>query len=361
MTFLLFASCIPVKGFAQSIICDIQRNEYVPIPNVLYDILTKHASDTFEQLVEIYEDEETLTAYFGFLTENDYGFWTTAPELFPPISREWESPGIITNAIIDNNEHSNHNYSKLFGELEALGCNTIQLRYFTDITKDELLKIMEMTIKSRFAAINFVMPSSPDLDEEWLSGFCQKHLRVNQIILYNSNINDIKKVSGENSETSIYAEIIYTEEYINSATHCGIIHPAFFSIGLETFIEGQQYNSCLNRKLGIDVEGEIKNCPSLKTSYGNIKDTSLNKAIAKRGFKKLWTISKNRVEICKDCEFRYICTDCRAYTENPGDLYSKPLKCGYDPYTVTWKEWTTNPLKEKAMKYYAMDDLAQNH
>jgi hypothetical protein len=49
-----------------------------------------------------------------------------------------------------------------------------------------------------------------------------------------------------------------------------------------------------------------------------------------------------------------MCSDCRAYVENPNDLYSKPLKCGYDPYTTKWEEWSTHPLKQDAINYYGL-------
>lgn len=61
--------------------------------------------------------------------------------------------------------------------------------------------------------------------------------------------------------------------------------------------------------------------------------------------------------VCKDCEFRYICTDCRAYVEDPDDILSKPLKCGYNPYTGEWSEWSTNPLKQKAIDFYGMNNF----
>ncbi len=58
--------------------------------------------------------------------------------------------------------------------------------------------------------------------------------------------------------------------------------------------------------------------------------------------------------------------DCRAYVEDPHDQsgtdgtnLSKPLKCGYNPYTGEWSEWSTNPLKEKGIKYYGMEDLVK--
>lgn len=73
-------------------------------------------------------------------------------------------------------------------------------------------------------------------------------------------------------------------------------------------------------------------------SFGNIKDTTLQEALDQPDFKKYWNVTKDQIEVCKDCEFRYICTDCRAYTEHPENMYAKPLKCGYNPYTCEWEE-----------------------
>jgi SPASM domain peptide maturase of grasp-with-spasm system len=96
-------------------------------------------------------------------------------------------------------------------------------------------------------------------------------------------------------------------------------------------------------------------------SFGNIKDTTLEEALNHPDFKKYWNVTKDMIQVCKDCEFRHICTDCRAYTERTYferdiDL-SKPLKCGYNPYTNEWAEWSTNPLKQKAIEFYGMQDL----
>ncbi|MEM8527245.1 MAG: hypothetical protein AAGG68_21570 [Bacteroidota bacterium] len=45
--------------------------------------------------------------------------------------------------------------------------------------------------------------------------------------------------------------------------------------------------------------------------------------------------------------------------EDLEDIYSKPLKCGYNPYTGEWAEWSTNPLKQKAIAYYGMEELVK--
>jgi hypothetical protein len=40
-------------------------------------------------------------------------------------------------------------------------------------------------------------------------------------------------------------------------------------------------------------------------------------------------------------------------------MYSKPLKCGYNPYTCEWEEWSTHPMKQKAIEYYGMQELVK--
>jgi SPASM domain peptide maturase of grasp-with-spasm system len=135
------------------------------------------------------------------------------------------------------------------------------------------------------------------------------------------------------------AEVTQT---ITSETHCGIVNQAYFTPNIQMFSEAQQHNSCLNRKISVDVKGEIKNCPSMSQGFGNIQTTSFIKALETEGFKKSWSVSKDQIDICRDCEFRYICTDCRAYTQEASQPYSKPAKCDYNPYTATWKKNESN-------------------
>ena len=71
-------------------------------------------------------------------------------------------------------------------------------------------------------------------------------------------------------------------------------------------------------------------------------------------FKDKWNIAKDQIKICKDCEFRYSCSDCRAYLEIPDDIYSKPLKCGYNPYTTEWEDWNQKSVSFSAIQYYGM-------
>ena len=118
---------------------------------------------------------------------------------------------------------------------------------------------------------------------------------------------------------------------------CGLVQPEYFMLNLSFFTESQEYNTCLNRKLCIDNEGNIKNCPAMKQSFGNIKDITLQEAISQPGFTDLWFINKDQIDVCKDCEFRRMCMDCRCFIKDPGNIYSQPAKCTYNPYICKWE------------------------
>ncbi len=75
----------------------------------------------------------------------------------------------------------------------------------------------------------------------------------------------------------------------------------------------------------------------MKNNYGNIKNLAISDVLNNHEFNKLWRINKDKINVCKDCEFRYICHDCRAYITEENNIYSKPLKCKYDPYKTVWE------------------------
>jgi SPASM domain peptide maturase of grasp-with-spasm system len=131
--------------------------------------------------------------------------------------------------------------------------------------------------------------------------------------------------------------IIYVQQAITSNTHCGNISSLYFVFNnFRSIIEAHQHNTCLNKKISIDVDGAIKNCPTLADSYGNVKDTLLYDVLLRNEIQQLWSVSKDQVLVCQDCEYRMVCTDCRAIVSEPGNILSKPLKCTYDPYQMVW-------------------------
>ncbi len=337
--FSLFACCLPVKGARRSILCDLQRQSFQFIPNGLYEILTEHAGETVEEIKEAYHHEydEEIDEYFELLLRKEFGFWCDDPGSFPPLDLTWEAPERISNAILDVDAQSDHDYAKILGELDDLGCKALEIRCFHACALPELRGILKAALLGRLRSLDLLIGFSSELTPAALAGLAAEHGRISSIVVHSAP--EARRMPP--SSTGVIVE--YRTEVIDSPGCCGKIHPGYFVVDLETFAEGQRQNTCLNRKISVDARGEIRNCPSMARSFGNLRDTSLHSALAHRDFAALWSINKDQIDICKDCEFRYVCTDCRAYLQDAADLYSKPSKCSYDPYTAEWQTSAEQP------------------
>lgn len=335
--FRLFACCLPVRGIVRSTICDLQRGEIHFIPNALYEILTRHRDATLQQLRDVVDPEghAILDEYFAFLEEKELGIWTSEPESFPDLNLYWDVPSIITNAVIDVDERSSHDWAALIGQLHDLGCQALQVRVFCDWPLAALDAALEETLQGSLRGIDLLLKWTPEHDPERLREFIRKHRRVQQVTVHSAPENQIHKPFVEN------ATLVYASQVIASAAHCGQVRPGYFTIGTGFFLEALHFNSCLNRKVAVDAAGEIRNCPSMPASFGNARTTDLRAAVMDEQFRALWEVNKDQVEVCRDCEFRYVCPDCRAWVRVSDEKFAKPSKCGYDPYTGTWRDDST--------------------
>ncbi|MFK7945954.1 MAG: grasp-with-spasm system SPASM domain peptide maturase [Saprospiraceae bacterium] len=200
-------------------------------------------------------------------------------------------------------ETSNFDFKKLFEELSSLGAFSVELRFYFTPNLKLLKQILNKTKGLRIRNIELVLPYGEEIKFEVFSNIFYDFGIVSKIVIYDSPRN-IFKVCDRG------INYIYLTQMIVPNTHCGNIHKDYFSINLDTFTESQHHNTCLNRKISIDQNGNIKNCPSMTESYGNIATTTLQEALDHPDFKKYWNIKKDQINVCQDCEFRHICTDC---------------------------------------------------
>ncbi|MBW8878004.1 MAG: grasp-with-spasm system SPASM domain peptide maturase [Acidobacteria bacterium] len=330
--FMLFACCIPVLGARRSTICDLQRQTFRFIPNGLHEILTEHRGKTVAGIEAAYghEYDAEIAEYFEFLIAHELGFWCDDPDCFPEIDLTWKAPERITNAILDVDAESRHDFDKILRELDDLGCKALQIRFYDAVGLAELERVLELARYGRLRSIDLLVRYSEEMAEVDLEPLLRKHGRLSSIVVHSAPEDRLKRLPSG-------ALLSYRTKSVDSPHCCGEVHPRYFVTNIGCFSEAQKHNTCLNKKISVDTRGEIKNCPSLARSFGNIRTTSLHNALAHRDFRELWSINKDRIDVCRDCEFRYVCTDCRAYIAEPQNLYSKPSKCTYDPYTAAWR------------------------
>lgn len=119
------------------------------------------------------------------------------------------------------------------------------------------------------------------------------------------------------------------------------ITPPFYTNEWD-FTFAHYYHPCLAGKLAITSIGDVIPCIFARSQIcGNITTHSLSEILQNKLLISYWETTKDQTTICKDCEYRYACHDCRplAQSLSPGkDWLEKPPNCFYDPYKGVWSQ-----------------------
>ncbi|PQA94979.1 SPASM domain peptide maturase, grasp-with-spasm system [Chryseobacterium piscicola] len=361
---LIYPDVIVTKGIKKIILIDSSRNKVFELPVSYFELIEDFKKYTIHDIKGIY-DYENLEMFINFIITNDLGFFTDNKDSFPAISTQYLSPEQINNSIIEIDRREQLlNIERWLVDLDNLGCKFYELRFYLNIDPSTISGIFREFKFNSLNGINLYLQFSADYRVASYAKLLNSFPFIKNIFILQSSRSKIVNAT-ENKKLNNEQKIIFSTDVL-SRKNCGkVSSDMFFPREINQISENLCFNSCLFKKLSIDIDGNIKNCPSMAKSYGNIKNESIDSVIKRIDFKEYWSVTKDDIKICQDCEYRYICTDCRAYTErnhfNEDNLdISKPLKCGYNPYTSKWEQWSTNPLKEQAIKYYGMQELVKN-
>lgn len=86
----------------------------------------------------------------------------------------------------------------------------------------------------------------------------------------------------------------------------------------ETFFHNLEYHPCLSKTLSLTYKGDILICPVKRSLIlGNLKNNTLSQIISEKYdiLNKTWRTTLDEIKPCKNCEFRYFCSDCRTLEE----------------------------------------------
>lgn len=359
MYFKLFPNCKIVLGYKNAIICDLDRETVEVLPlDFAKIILQLDEGKTLDEVKSEYgrEEQSVVDINIKYFCDKEYGIICSKElfDCFPKMSLEYTQPSKITNAIIELQVNSIFYLKHYLQQLEELGCYYVSIIMYEKLNEKLFYDIFSQIPNGRIKSIELVSVWNEAISDSLFSRITPLAQQITKLSFTSAPYD---KIESWDRERNILFYRQFSKERIENFSHCGKVETKYFNSNLPNFLESINHNSCLHKKMSIDIEGNIKNCPAFTQSFGNAKNIDLKEVLNREEFKRYWNISKGQIAICKDCEFRYICTDCRAYTEkgietsNDIDL-SKPLKCGYDPYNGKWEEWTINPLKQKAIQFY---------
>lgn len=314
-----YANCIGVKGFTKGIIYDLQRNKYYNVPNSLIDFL---------EIIDRYETISQNQQFFDFCLENEIIFKCNVDDAikFIPLDLKWQYPYKIISLVVD------------FNCIDFFS-NTVLIPHTLCIIFSEF--VTEKTIADKMDIIRQLNPNNIiycfnyDIPDFFIKKICEQDLRVNQIFIYNSSSKIVY------NEDTHHCLIIKYEDDLNSISSKVNVSVDNFYVNLPLFSEAQTFHTYYNRRLYIDYDGNVKN--SFESSYvhSNINLLSNTKellaAVDSAQFKSIWNVKKDNCDICKDCEFRYMCVDNRLpFKKNENEWYHK-TECNYNPYICKWQ------------------------
>lgn len=325
--FKLFQCCIPVKGANRGVIIDLQRKTFYIVPNEIIDIIDNYKEKRIiDLLADFKEDKPVLKKFIKYFLENELIIISDEIESLPSISKEFIKPFDIDTVSIEINELSSYQLDFFENQIDELGVNCIKLILRESVAKN-LTTILKLLENSKIQFITLFLEYNEDIEED-IEKIKASYPRLVEVIFYNY-IEKGTYVKRDN----FYYEISSLENILFKQI-CSIND---FVINIDAYIESLNFNLIYNRTIYIDSFGNVKHTINDKGTYGNLAIDALSN-IVNEDFKEFWKITKDKIEVCRDCEFRYICPDGRVPNKesNTDGYYTNKLKCNYDPYQNKW-------------------------
>lgn len=355
---MLSSCCKLVTGAKRCVIVDYDRAQLYFISHEYFTLLKSMNRKKIEDTERKIDDASAVLfkEFLSTMLKYEIVFLTENPECFPEISEEdtIDDNILLRNAIIEIDPllYNREQFKTLCIDLNDLRCKEVQIRFLSEFSLDILTEIVNIISATNANYLEIHCFYVEDISIDSLRHFIESHAIVYNLYIYGAPTVEIVEVINDIPEhfPIPLGNIFFINYPFNDGNCCGIITQETLDYN-DVYLHNQlkKRNGCLDKKITIDRFGNIKNCPSMRNQYGNVSNVSIKAIIQNEEFKKFWFIHKDQIDICRVCEFRYNCTDCRAFLQDPNDIYSKPLKCGYDPYTNRWEEWSVSPLKDKGV------------
>jgi SPASM domain peptide maturase of grasp-with-spasm system len=356
--FILSSSCKVVRGYTRSVIIDYSRGNLYFISHQYHELIETIDRNQISKIVRSLEDDESII-YFDefllFIIENELAFLVKDANRYPQISEEVDEDFVLLQDIIieiDEKLFNKNYFTTLCQDLTSLHCKDFQIRLLSDFSSIFLDEIILLINETNCNYLEIHCDYTEETNMESLHKFIEGHYIISRMFIYSSpNISRYEVINEVEGHYPIsLGEIMYLNYPFDNGNCCGIInHENLNFTSFHLYNKLKTKNGCLDKKITIDKFGNIKNCPSMRNVYGNIEKTSIKSAINNNVFTKFWDINKDQISVCKICEFRYNCTDCRAFIEDSNDIYSKPAKCSYNPLKG---EWDNKNVQQLANDYF---------
>lgn len=147
------------------------------------------------------------------------------------------------------------------------------------------------------------------------------------------------------------------EPSIEAYRKYGLINEPNFHTDPDSFDNNHFYHQCLAGKIAVTTNGKVILCIFSRSQIvGDLKEQTIAEILQSSSLKEKWELTKDKVLVCQDCEYRYVCFDCRPLAEGSscsGSYSTAPYpRCSYNPYLGEWGDgwWKMNENGEVLYK-----------
>lgn len=105
-----------------------------------------------------------------------------------------------------------------------------------------------------------------------------------------------------------------------------------FHFDVSRFAISLHSHNCFYDHIAIQPDGNIAPCIMMRgPGYANAKLMDFYELEENPAYQQMRGLSKDEIEGCRDCEFRYACFDCRPDAVGSSGMLKRKPACGYDP------------------------------
>lgn len=311
-----------VEGYNRTCLYDLPRGQYKLVDKEIRSLIDRIEGRNLSEIKLTLTDMEL--DWIDFLLADEYLLQIPANliDCFPKINLTFESPSIITSAIILDSD----SVLSTLKFLKTLNCRHVLIRVKDEKELDSILN--NHLQKTNFQCVDFqIMKLNIDIEE--LKLMLDGWSVVGDVTIVNHS--EFEKVSLNNHFTFIknHSERIRGNSF----------KPSFY-MSIESYTESLQKNLYYNQKLFF-FKNEIYLTEDCNESIGNIEKIDQNsfERNLKNSANGFWSITKEKITVCKVCEFRRMCADRRIPKRvNNENLFYLEHECTYNPFISLWAD-----------------------
>ena len=318
-----FACCIPVKGIELGAIYDLQRDDIELVPNSLVDFIYNIHSKTVMNIIEEWKGDDVAQEYIEFLIEKEFVFFS-AEDHFPELPDDCINDDVskieFITIILSDDLITEIQY--ISDRVDYLGAKRLHLHFSYDADVGKIPNVLNSFQKSCVVDLSISLPDQKNFSPSLV--FAEQRLK--SIYFYQSACS---KEDHYGRINLYYLKQNENDLFVPKSTINTI------AINHRAYLTAKKFNLGLYKTILVDHLGRIRLNIIDQKDYGLFLGSKEEIEKSLLTLSELWSLNRNEISPCKDCQLRYACTASfiPEYVPEKEEYF---VNCNYNIHTNEW-------------------------